>query len=259
MIAAGAYDGMTARLVELTGYDAVWLSGFCVSCSMGVPDNSVLTSDELVSRAQSIRTVTRLPLIVDCDEGYGSPQACAHLLRRLQLLGVWGASVEDNLFPKRNSFDQRVAANLLPWPAFADRLKAARQAAPDVRLIARTEVMVRGGSMQEALERCALAREIGAEYCIVHNAFTRFDEYAELLIQARRHGLPLVVVPTKSRGASLVQFRQSGFEIVIAANQAMRVAAAAMMSVLERLRGGAPIGDIEAEMLPMEFFFDQFK
>ena len=73
MIAIGAYDALTARLVAAAGFDAVWLSGFCVSCSMGLPDNSVLTSDELVSRAQSIRATTDLPLIVDCDEGYGSP------------------------------------------------------------------------------------------------------------------------------------------------------------------------------------------
>lgn len=139
MVICGAFDGLTARLVERSGFDGVWASGFCISASKGKPGANVLTIDELVQRVAEMARCVSIPIIVDCDEGYGNIRDTVRLASQLAEVGVEGMCFEDNCFPKLNSFLVDVDRRLVPAQAHCDRIAAVKEGVPEVVVIARTE------------------------------------------------------------------------------------------------------------------------
>jgi phosphoenolpyruvate phosphomutase len=242
VVTVGAHDAMSARLIDNCGFDAVWVSGFGVSAmAYGLPDLNLVTMTETMDVTRRIDAVTELPVVVDCDNGYGGVSNVVRTLVEFDRAGVAAVCIEDNLFPKRNSLYQGQShRELIKAPEQARRLRAAKEAqeSEDFVLIARVEALIAGHGVEAAIERACAYAEAGADAVLIHSKDKTLTEIEGFLEMWRRTGLtvPLVAVPTLFPDFSAEQLARKGFSMVILANHPMRASVRAMQETLERLR-----------------------
>ncbi|MBA7516235.1 Phosphonopyruvate hydrolase [subsurface metagenome] len=101
---AGAHDGITAKLVELNGFDGVWASGFEVSTSYAVPDANILTMTQYFQAASVMNDAVSIPTVADCDTGYGNSNNVMYMVKKYESAGIAAVTIEDKRFPKVNSY-----------------------------------------------------------------------------------------------------------------------------------------------------------
>ncbi len=100
----GAHDGLGAKLVELSGFDGVWASGLEISASHALPDANILTMTQYLEAASIMNDAVSLPVIADCDTGYGNSNNVMHMVRKYEAAGIAAVAIEDKKFPKVNSY-----------------------------------------------------------------------------------------------------------------------------------------------------------
>src|SRR3712207_4267183 len=106
-VTVGAHDAMSAQLIEAYGFDAVWVSGFGVATmAHALPDLNLTTMTETLAAAVRIDAATALPVVADCDNGFGGLGNVVRTVVEFERAGIGGICIEDNLFPKRNSLYQ---------------------------------------------------------------------------------------------------------------------------------------------------------
>ena len=110
VVACGAHDALSAKLVEQAGFDAIWASGFGLSAVRAVPDASILTMSETLEATRAMVDATSIPVIADCDTGFGNAINVMRTVVEFEAAGVAAISIEDNVFPKRCSFYAGVRA-----------------------------------------------------------------------------------------------------------------------------------------------------
>src|SRR5580658_10500587 len=101
IIAPGAYDCITAKLIERAGFDAVYMTGAGTAASLGYPDFGLVTMSEMVANAGRIAAAVGLPVIADADTGYGNELNVVRTVREYETAGVAGIHLEDQAFPKK--------------------------------------------------------------------------------------------------------------------------------------------------------------
>ncbi|MEJ3653002.1 isocitrate lyase/phosphoenolpyruvate mutase family protein [Actinomycetes bacterium KLBMP 9759] len=219
---AGAHDGLTARIAEESGFDAVWASSFGISAAACLPDLSLLGLAEYLSASTAMHRAVDVPVLADCDTGFGGSINAAYTMTQFEASGVAGICIEDKIFPKRNSF---VAAGqqLLPAEEFAAKLEAASAARtrPETLLIGRTEALICGEGVEEALRRCHLYVEAGADAVLVHSKAPGPEQVVEFLRHWQRRA-PVVIVPTTYADWDSEEAAEAGVDMVIYANHALR-------------------------------------
>jgi phosphoenolpyruvate phosphomutase len=242
VVAVGAHDAMSAILIEGHGFDAVWVSGFGVSAmAHGLPDLNLVTQTETLDATRRIEGVTDLPVVVDCDNGYGGFSNVVRTVVDFDRAGVSAVCIEDNLFPKRNSLYQgQSRRELVDTKEQARRLRAAKaaQESPSFVLIARVEALIAGHGIDAAIERAVAYSEAGADAILIHSKDKSLEEIEGFLARWRETGLstPLVAVPTLFPDYTADQLHEKGFAMVILANQPMRASVQAMEETLRTLR-----------------------
>ncbi len=166
VLAPGAYDGLTARLVERAGFQAVYASGGAISRSTGIPDLGLLSATEMVERIGTMVDAVRIPLIADADTGYGNALNTQRTVRALARAGVAAYHLEDQRFPKRcGHYDDK---SLVDIREMQQKIRAAKEAGidPDILLIARTDALAVEG-FDRAIERAQAYAEAGADVLFV--------------------------------------------------------------------------------------------
>jgi phosphoenolpyruvate phosphomutase len=253
--AVGAHNGLTARLVELAGFDAVWASGLELSASYGLPDASLLTMTQLLDAAEAMDAATTIPVIADCDTGFGGPLNVAHMVRSYQRRGISAVCIEDKVFPKMNSFAP-VIHRLLPVEAFAEKIRVAVGTRQPGRLVvlARTEALVAGYGVGEALTRARAYAAAGADAILVHSKSTGPDQVLEFA-EAWDLPTPLVAVPTTYPQASEDLLHAAGFRVVIYANQGLRSMVRGAMRTLHELHEARCAKAVEDEICTLDEIF----
>jgi 2-methylisocitrate lyase-like PEP mutase family enzyme len=167
VLAPGAYDALSARLVEAAGFDAAYMTGFGTTATLlGMPDVGLLTATEMVDNAARMARAIDLPLISDADTGYGNAINVVRTVQEFERAGVAAIHLEDQLAPKRcghMSGKQVVAVSEM-----TEKLQAAVAARqnPDFVLIARTDARAVEG-LNAAIERAAAYRDAGADILFV--------------------------------------------------------------------------------------------
>lgn len=224
----GAHDALGARLGERAGFDAVWSSGLEVSASHGVPDADILTMSEFLAAAQWIAGAISVPVIADCDTGYGNVNNVAHMVRRYEAAGIAAVCIEDKQFPKLNSL---VAGrqDLVPISEFVGKLAAAKNAQtdPDFMVFARVEALVAGMELTEAVSRANHYADAGADAILMHAK----DESPQLILDflaGWNRPTPIVLVPTTYYDISADELAAAGAKMVIYANHGLRASVQAM-------------------------------
>jgi phosphoenolpyruvate phosphomutase len=230
----GAHDALSARLIELAGFDGVWASGFAISASLKcIPDASFITSSEQLEIERNIAEAVKIPVIADCDTGYGNALNVMRTVNDRERAGVAAICIEDNVYPKRCSFYAGVRRELIPIDEHCGKIKAAKaaQTVPDFMIIARTEALIAGWGQEEALKRAEAYAEAGADAVLIHSKSKTFDELRNVyrLWSGR---VPLVVVPTIFDQTTAEEMQQAGAKIIIYANQPVRAAIRAMRETL---------------------------
>jgi phosphoenolpyruvate phosphomutase len=242
VVAVGAHDAMSARLIGAYGFDAVWVSGFGVSAmAYGLPDLNLITMSETLDVTRRIEGVTDLPVVVDCDNGYGGLSNVVRTVVEFDRAGVAAVCIEDNLFPKRNSLYQgQSQRELVKTAEQARRLRAgkAAQESESFVLIARVEALIAGHGVDAACERAVAYADAGADAILIHSKDKSMWEIETFLEQWRLTGIttPLVAVPTLFPDYTAAQLYTKGFAMVILANHPMRASVQAMEDTLTLLR-----------------------
>lgn len=261
VVAVGAHDAMSAKLIEAHGFDAVWVSGFGVSAmAYGLPDLNLITMTETLDVTRRIEGATSLPVVVDCDNGYGGLGNVVRTAVEFDRAGVAAVCIEDNLFPKRNSlYRGQAQRELVKTAEQARRLRAAKaaQESPDFVLIARVEALIAGHGVEAACERAVAYADAGADAILIHSKDKTLWEIEEFLSQWTRTGLatPLVAVPTLFPDYTAEQLSTKGFSMVILANQPMRASVLAMEQTLASLRDHGRPADVDPHIAEVDHVF----
>ena len=253
LLAAGAHDALSAKLAEEAGFDAVWASGFGISAVQAVPDANILTLTETLDAVRRICDAVEIPVVADCDNGYGNAINVMRTVTEFERAGAAGICIEDNEFPKRCSFYAGVRRDLVAPEEHARKVEAAVAArrSNDFAVIARTEALIAGLGLDEAMLRARLYAEAGADAVLVHSKAKDFGELAEF---AARWDLPvpLVAVPTTYPSVTVEELAAGGFRLAIFANQPLRAAIVAMRDCLRRMRETQTIASVEADIVPLD-------
>src|SRR3954451_24984941 len=151
-VAPGAYDCITARLIERAGFDAVYMTGAGTAATLGYPDFGLVTMSEMVANAGRIADAIELPVIADADTGYGNELNVVRTVREYEKTGAAGIHIEDQGFPKKcGHLDDKEIVRREDWLA-KSRAAASARRSQDLALIARTDARAVAG-FDEAVAR----------------------------------------------------------------------------------------------------------
>ena len=251
----GAFDAMSAKLVELSGFDGIWAGSFAISATHALPDASILTMTEFLGVASSMVEACNIPVIADCDTGFGGPGNVSHMVKKYENAGISAICIEDKTFPKKNSFLENESHDLLPEKDFVAKIIAARDAKQnnDFMIIARTEALIAGLGVKEAINRANAYETAGADALLIHSKQKNTDEIFEFT-DSWQGNIPLVVVPTAFPNAKLKDLSEHKIRIVIYANQTLRSAHSSMSNILKKIKD-EKLHEVENEMSSMEDIF----
>jgi phosphoenolpyruvate phosphomutase len=254
----GAYDAVSAKLIEQAGFDGVWASSFAISAALKcVPDASFVTSSEQLEIERNIAQAVNIPVIADCDTGYGNALNVMRTVKDRERAGVAAICIEDNVFPKRCSFYPGVRRELVPIEEHCGKIKAAKaaQSVPDFMVIARTEALIAGWGKDEALKRAEAYAAAGADAVLIHSKSQTFDELKSIARDWSGR-VPLVAVPTIFDQTTAEELEAAGFKIIIYANQTLRAAIKAMREVLDILKRETRPGAANDRMVTLSEVYD---
>ncbi|WP_433116234.1 isocitrate lyase/PEP mutase family protein [Micromonospora sp. CA-246542] len=251
-VVAGAHDALSARLAEHRGFDAIWVSSFGVTNSLGLVDEGVITLNEMLDAAWRIKRATSHPVIVDCDTGYGDVINVRRLAREAVDRGIDAICLEDQAFPKRNTFLDG-EHQLDDVHRFCSKITAAAgsRTADDCLVVARTEALSQGFSVDHALERANAYVEAGADAIIIQHRSS--DMHAlEAFADGWRGRAPLGVLATSIRQAGFEEMQRAGFALAIYANQGLRAAVRAMDDTYQSILGAGGRQPADLALASME-------
>ena len=197
----------------------------------------------------------RIPVVADCDNGYGNVHNVIRLVKEYERAGIAGISIEDNPFPKKCSLYPGERQELVDKDEMAGRIAAAKstQVSPAFFVIARTEALIAGLGMEEALGRAAAYEAAGADAILIHSRQATPDEI-RVFAERWKGTAPLVVVPTKYPDVTLKELGAMGIRMVIFANQALRASIVAMRATLAKMRRSG-LRSVQADIAPLDEVF----
>lgn len=167
LIAPGAYDGLSAKLIEQVGFNAVYMTGYGQSASyLGQPDVGLLTMTEMVNRVGCLSSAVNIPVICDADTGFGNTLNVIRTVREYEKAGAAAIQLEDQTMPKRCG--HMAGKQVIPMDEMVTKIKAAVRAREDENLviIARTDARTLLG-IEEAIKRSNAYVDAGADVIFV--------------------------------------------------------------------------------------------
>jgi len=250
----GAWDGLSARLIEAAGFEGIWSSGFAISTSHGVPDCSVLGKESFLERSLEMRRATSIPILQDMDTGYGGPAHLRHHVRDFENAGINGVCIEDKIFPKSNSFVEG-GQELMSIEDFCQKIISAKQAqrTSDFWVVARIEAFISGFGLSDAIYRADAYADCGADAILIHSKSKSGSDIAEFLAKWTKK-CPIVIVPTTYDGAfTEFEMKEFGVDVVIYANQLIRAMVYYGMKILNQMKKFGIYDPIEVTNMTLMF------
>ena len=230
----GAFNPLSAQLIDDKGFEGVYISGAVMSADLGLPDIGLTTLTEVSQRAAQIARVTDLPALVDADTGFGEPMNVARTVQIMEDSGVAGLHLEDQVNPKRcGHLDGK---SVVDENTAIKRIRAAADARrdPNLLIMARTDIRAIDG-LQAAIDRAKQLVDAGAD-AIFPEAMTGPDEFAAVRAAV---DVPLLANMTEFGKGELLtatQLQDLGLNIVIYPVTLLRLAMGAAMDGLDTIR-----------------------
>ncbi len=244
-VAPGAYDGLSARLVEQAGFPAIYASGGAIARSAGVPDLGLLPMTAIADRLASMVDVVGVPIVADADTGYGNALNAQAAACAFERAGVAAFHLEDQTFPKRcGHYDDK---SLVPTAEMVQKLKAVRDAVhDDLVVIARTDAIAVEG-FAAALDRAAAYLDAGADVSFVE-APTSENEIAEIAKRLPGWKLINMFEGGKTPLLPVSRLEALGYQLVIVPSDTQRAAIKAMQRVLIAIARDGSAAAMRGEM-----------
>jgi 2-methylisocitrate lyase-like PEP mutase family enzyme len=234
IVAPGAYDCITARMVDQAGYAACYMTGAGVAATLGFPDYGLVTMTEMADNASRMTNVLKIPLIADADTGYGNELNAIRTVREYEKRGVAAIQIEDQTFPKRcGHLDNK---EVVPLDEMLPRIRAAASARvnPNFTIIARTDARATHG-FEEAIRRANAMLEAGADVAFVEAPQT-LDEVRAVPKLVKGPCLLNMVWKGKTPEVSIPDAQTMGFKIMIFPGLLFKAAMGASDEALAALR-----------------------
>jgi phosphoenolpyruvate phosphomutase len=220
-----SHNGLSARIAEKAGFPALWASGLSMSAQMGRRDNNELSWSQVVDIVATIAESASLPVLVDGDSGFGDFNIARRFVGKLSQAGAAGVCLEDKLYPKQNSFLESESQHLATIDDFCGKLKAIKDAQTDENfvLVARTEALITGHTMAEAIRRADSYIDAGADALFIHS---KKADASQIITFVKNWGYkaPLIIAPTTYHKTPSQVFEEIGISAVIWANHSLRAA-----------------------------------
>jgi 2-methylisocitrate lyase-like PEP mutase family enzyme len=251
--APGAPDALTARLVEMAGFPAIYMTGFGATASrLGLPDIGLLTQTEMTTHARDMVRAVTVPVIADADTGYGGPANIRRTIEEYIQAGVAAIHLEDQQLPKRCG--QRAGVRVIPADENVRRLRCAVEARgkDPMLLIARTDAIQSEG-IDEAIRRAKLYQDAGADLVFVDGIKKIAD------VEAVSKGVPgakvvSIVDGNETTALTTNDLEEMGFNIAFYALSALFSAVKAVRETLDVLKSeGTPKSRADAMVTYAEF------
>ncbi len=251
-----AHNGLSARIAEEAGFDGIWASGLCLAAQFGVRDNNEASWTQVLEMLEFMADATSVPILLDGDTGYGNFNNVRRLVRKLELRGIAALCIEDKLFPKANSFLEGELQPLAEVEEFCGKIQAGKDAArdDDFAIVARTEALIAGWGLGEALRRAEAYVEAGADAILIHSSQATADEVLAFKSEWGERA-PVLIVPTKYWRTPTQVFREARFSLVIWANQLLRSALEAMQETARALKHEESAAAVEGSIAPLSEIF----
>jgi len=253
IVAPGAYDGLSARLIERQGFKAVYMTGAGTAASvLGQPDVGLTTLSEMTTHAANIASCVSLPVISDADTGYGNPLNVIRTVREYERAGVAGIPLEDQVFPKKCGHIAGKA--VIPLKEFAEKIRAAAENRrdEDFVIIARTDARAVNG-LDDAIERGLCYREAGADVIFVEAPTSR-EEIERVAREIKAPLLSNQVPGGKTPGLTVSELEQLGYKIVIFPVVGLMAATLAIEKSLTQLKETGTDWNEGPVLSPMDIF-----
>jgi phosphoenolpyruvate phosphomutase len=250
-----AHNGLSAKIVEEAGFRGLWASGLTISASLGLRDSNEASWTQVLDVLEYMVDSTHLPILVDGDTGYGNFNNVRRLVRKLGQRRIAGVCIEDKLFPKTNSFigERQPLADI---DEFCGRVKAGKdsQTDDDFVLVARTEALISGHGMEEALRRAEAYHAAGADAILIHSKLSTASEILTFA-QHWQQRCPLVIVPTMYHSTPTEVLYKAGLSNIIWANHNLRASISAMRETSRRIFETHSLSDTEGRVASVKDIF----
>ena len=253
----GAFDVMSAKLAEMNGFDAIWASGFGISSARALPDAGIITMTELLDAVTFMSEACNIPVIADCDTGYGGPNNVAHLVKKFENAGICGICIEDKTFPKENSLFKDGKQVMISKRDFVAKIVAAKNAKKndDFIIIGRVEALIADLGIEEAMSRANAYAKAGADIIFVHSRKESTDEIFEFL-KLWQGKVPIMIIPTAFPTVTLDELKSRGVGMVVYAHQTTLAAFAAVSDVIKQMSKVKSLSELNTKMASMEDLFN---
>ena len=245
IVAPGAYDPISARLVQSLGFDTIYTGGYMSGTHLAVTE-PLMTMTEQVDVAARVAKSVPLPVICDADAGYGEPVHAMHCVRTFEAAGIAGIHMGDQIYPRRASYLAGLV-HIIPMDEFLEKMKYALQARtdPDFLVIGRTDGFTAvDGDMDEAIRRGNALRDLGVDVVMPRGPAEKED------LEAFRKGVPNVplLVIAGSEDISVQEYTGLGYQIMIYATTPIIAAVNGYRQVYQSLKDTGHIG-IDAQQV----------
>ena len=252
LVAPGAYDALTARLLELAGFEAVYRGGYAASAAaFALPDLGITTLTDMVDHLRRMTNAVSVPVIADADTGYGEVPQVIHTVHELEAAGAAAIQFEDQVFPKRCGHME--GKKVIPAEEMVVKLRAALDARrnPETVIIARSDATAVTG-LDDAIRRSRLYADAGADVIFIDAPTSEADLQAiaaggidaVLMVNVSEHG------KTPDLGAA--RFQELGFGLVIYPSSTLFAAAQSTKDLAATLRAEGSTVSVVPRMMPFD-------
>ncbi len=255
IVAPGAADPMTARLVERAGFPAVYMTGSGTSLARyGFPDVGLVTLTEMVENARTIARAVTVPVIADADTGYGNVLNVRRTVREYEAAGVAAIHLEDQVFPKKCG--HLAGKRVIPTTEMVQKVRAACEARedPDFVIIARCDALAVAG-LEEALDRGRAYAAAGADVVFIESPQTM----EEIEAIGRAFDMPLLYnmsTSGKTPALSAEELRRLGYRVMILPNFTTLAAIKGIRDVLAEIKRTGSVATLGAQCATFREFMD---
>jgi 2-methylisocitrate lyase-like PEP mutase family enzyme len=253
LVVPGAYDAVSAKLIERAGFPAVYMTGYGTSASrLGLPDLGFAGLAEMADHARNLAAAVGIPLIADADTGYGNALSVRRTVQMYEAAGVAALHIEDQVAPKRCG--HLSGHQIVPRAEFAGKIRAAVEARrdPDLLVIARTDA-ISAESFDEALRRGEAAVEAGADMLFIEAPRSE----AQVAQVAEAFDTPLLYNYAPGGRSPLLPFarlRELGYAIILLPVDTLFVAVKAIADFLRDLKAGDDVLRLADRYVPFREF-----
>ncbi len=252
-----AHSPLSARLAEEAGFEAIWASGFELSALNALPDASLLSLSDHLALVRGIASRCALPIVADADTGFGNAINVIHAVEAFEDAGASAIVIEDKSFPKMTSLIEGGRQQLVRVEEFVGKISAALHArrCRDFLVIARTEALIAGAGLEEALRRGNAYANAGADMILVHSR-QKTPAEIESFIRAWDRATPIVVVPTAYPQLNDARARElRKIAMLIYGNHAIRASVRAMRDVFREIASTGSAETVGQRMASVDEIF----